>query len=323
MQHCEYTQILSEVQTSQFIIIDKRVSELYEDLNHFLEDKSVYFVSNPEESKNIEEYGKVLNYFIEEGISRNDYILVIGGGATSDLGGFVAATVLRGVSWKVIPTTLLGMIDAAIGGKVGINSPLGKNLIGQFHHPEDIFICSDFLKSLPKVEISSGQGELLKYIFLDKDIELKYSEYGLTNQVILACGKYKENIVNQDFKESGLRKLLNLGHTFGHAIEKTAGLPHGVAVFFGLRMLVDIFHPDFKKNFDQYAKFIQIEDSDYTTIEFNKFWSYLEKDKKKKNNKQMDFILIRKIGECYIETLDLDDVKKRILNNENYKHYFI
>ena len=187
------------------------------------------------------------SWLIDNGISRQDFILAIGGGVTTDLAGFVASTVLRGVRWGAISTTLLGMVDAAIGGKTGINHPSGKNLVGTFWQPSFVICDTKYLHTLSEREYRAAYGELLKYAALiggktlDRIIdfvERHSASERLLESIIVDCVRYKMTIVKKDEREtSGLRMRLNLGHTFAHAIENTLGygrLLHGEAVTLGL-----------------------------------------------------------------------------------------
>ena len=174
-------------------------------------------------------------------------MLAVGVGVTSDLVGFAAATTLRGIRWGVVSTTLLGMVDASIGGKTGINHVLGKNLIGAFWQPSFVWCDCQYLHTLPTRELISGFGELLKYAGLvGKTMTEPLADY-LNNglyiedrkilDLIVIAAKYKAEIVQADERESYRRMVLNLGHTFGHAIEKVSGygrLRHGEAVMLGL-----------------------------------------------------------------------------------------
>lgn len=186
-------------------------------------------------------------YLLSEGISRNDLILACGGGVHSDLVGYAAATVLRGVRWGVVPTTLLGMVDASIGGKTGVNHPLGKNLIGAIWQPTFVHIDLAWLATLPPREFFAGMGEIVKYAGLQGGPTLqavhriapdpgKVSTRQLS-ALVAASVRYKASIIADDERESGRRMLLNLGHTFAHGIEHALGygrLLHGEAVLLGL-----------------------------------------------------------------------------------------
>lgn len=170
--------------------------------------------------------------------SRSDAIIGLGGGATTDLAGYAAASWLRGISWYAIPTSLAAMVDASIGGKTAINSPTGKNLIGAFYSPSAVYIDLNFLKTLPKRDISAGMAEVIKCGFIaDKKIlELAQKDVLDFKELIYRSVKVKVKVVNKDFKESKLREILNYGHTLGHAIEKHSKfkLRHGEAVSIGL-----------------------------------------------------------------------------------------
>ena len=166
MNFYDLSQIIQNVNGANYLIVDKNMLGHYRNLNIALDGKTVFYLEQPELDKNLIMYSQAIEFFTQNNISRNDKILAIGGGATLDFAGFVAATILRGIKWESYPTTLLAMVDAAFGGKVGVNTKAGKNLVGQFHQPEDVFLCTEFLSTLPKEEILSGQGEIIKYCFL-------------------------------------------------------------------------------------------------------------------------------------------------------------
>jgi 3-dehydroquinate synthase len=172
------------------------------------------------------------------GLTRSDAIVGIGGGSTTDLAGFVAATWLRGISWYAIPTSLVGMVDAAIGGKTGINSAHGKNLIGSFHSPKSVIIDQEFLKTLSTRDFNAGMAEVIKAGFIDNPQILELSKSASENigELIWLSIDMKARVVSEDFRESKVREVLNYGHTLGHAIEKLEDykLRHGEAVSIGL-----------------------------------------------------------------------------------------
>ena len=172
------------------------------------------------------------------GLTRSDAIVGIGGGATTDLAGFVAATWLRGISWYAIPTSLAGMVDASIGGKTGINSSFGKNLIGSFYSPNSVIVDRAFLKTLLTRDFNAGMAEVIKAGFIDnpKILDLADEAEKNVSELIWLSIEMKAKIVSQDFRESKIREILNYGHTLGHAIEKLENykLRHGEAVSIGL-----------------------------------------------------------------------------------------
>jgi 3-dehydroquinate synthase len=198
----------------------------------------VITVSDGEIQKDFKTLQKIWLELGKSNFSRSDAIIGLGGGATTDLAGFAAATWLRGISWYAIPTSLAAMVDASIGGKTAINSPYGKNLIGAFYSPSAVYVDLDFLKTLPKRDISAGMAEVIKCGFIaDKKIlELVQKDVLDFEQIIYRTVKVKVDVVNKDFKESKLREILNYGHTLGHAIEKHSKfkLRHGEAVSIGL-----------------------------------------------------------------------------------------
>lgn len=174
----------------------------------------------------------------EFGLTRSDCIVGIGGGATTDLAGFVAATWLRGITWHAIPTSLAGMVDAAIGGKTGINSEHGKNLIGSFYSPYSVTIDESLLLSLPSRDFNAGMAEIIKAGFISDPTILDLADDAKRNisELIWRSIEVKAKVVNADFKETRLREILNYGHTLGHAVEKLESykLRHGEAVSIGL-----------------------------------------------------------------------------------------
>ena len=193
---------------------------------------------------------QLANKFLKGKVDRNSFVLAVGGGVTSDVAGFAAAMTLRGIRWACLPTTLLSMVDASIGGKTGVNALGAKNMIGAFHFPE--FVHADFrwLKSLPEREFRSGLGELQKTALLAggklwrlcleaKEKQLRKSTPTLRELVQLAA-KYKAKVVTGDPKETNARRILNLGHTFGHPLESSSNgkLSHGEAVSFGIRCAI-------------------------------------------------------------------------------------
>jgi 3-dehydroquinate synthase len=172
------------------------------------------------------------------GLTRSDAIVGIGGGSTTDLAGFVAATWLRGINWYAIPTSLAGMVDAAIGGKTGVNSAHGKNLIGSFNSPHAVIIDYSFLSSLSSRDFNAGMAEVIKAGFIanPKILELAADAKANVKELIWLSIEVKARVVSVDFKESREREILNYGHTLGHAIEKLEDYKfrHGEAVAIGL-----------------------------------------------------------------------------------------
>ena len=228
-----------------FVLTDSHVSPLTEDL---LPNVPRLVVEAGEGSKSLAGAAKVWDFLIARGALRRSVLVNIGGGMVSDLGGFAAATFKRGIGCINLPTTLLAAVDAAIGGKTGINYHGLKNEVGVFSLPLGVLPLTGLFGSLPEEEWLSGAGEAIKTGLLDSErlFELATSEAFLVkrephivDEVVEACARFKEKIVEEDFREGGRRKILNLGHTAGHAIEswmmaKGTPMPHGVAVAHGL-----------------------------------------------------------------------------------------
>jgi len=202
-------------------------------------------VPNGEDAKRIEVAAFCWGIMGQSDFHRNDAVIGFGGGSTTDLAGFVAATWLRGVRSVLIPTTLLGMVDAAIGGKTGINTSEGKNLVGSFYLPHKVFVDLDALETLPRNELLAGMAEVAKYGFIEDPWILEAIESGSEAtdhtsetfaEIIRRSISIKERITTADFKESGQREFLNYGHTLGHAIELAERFKwrHGAAISIGM-----------------------------------------------------------------------------------------
>jgi 3-dehydroquinate synthase len=207
----------------------------------------VLAVDPGESAKSLSGLGRVLDFLAAEKLDRGAVLFVVGGGVVGDLGGFAAATWLRGIDFFQVPTTLLAMVDSSVGGKIGINIAAGKNLVGAFHQPRGVFISTDLLGTLPPREFAAGMAEVIKAALLGDRELLTALERTTLNaasadlpSVIRRCCALKAQIVEADERETakdGGRALLNLGHTFGHAIENAAGYGeylHGEAIAIGL-----------------------------------------------------------------------------------------
>jgi 3-dehydroquinate synthetase len=306
-------------QKDSIIIVDENIYNIYKD--HF-KNEIFYITPAGEACKNFKEVEKCLNFFLEKGVNRKSHLIVIGGGATSDFGGFVASILLRGISFSIIPTSLLSMIDSSIGGKTGINSLKGKNQIGSFHLPENVWIDIDFIKTLPRPEIESGMGEILKYAFLDEEIYQIIKEKSPIEKTIRACIKYKNQIVKDDYLEAGNRKVLNLGHSIGHALEVHYRLSHGEAVRWGIYLILNIFnHIDLKKDFIElnhnlfgnFKKPSWIEKG----LDIASLMDLVKKDKKKIGGDKIELVTLEKIGKPILIPMTFSDLQGRL---EKIKH---
>ena len=206
-----------------------------------------------ERSKSLEQANVIYTRAIELGLDRRSPIFALGGGVVGDLTGFVAATYMRGVPFIQLPTSLLAQVDSSVGGKVAVNHPLGKNLIGAFYQPDAVFMDLDVLRTLPAREIATGLGEIIKYgIIYDADFFAWLEEHradvlaletsAAAHTIARSC-EIKADVVRQDEREGGLRRILNFGHTIAHAIEKETGYAryrHGEAVAVGMAGAAEI-----------------------------------------------------------------------------------
>ena len=231
-----------------FAVTDANVADLYPSL--FAGVRHTVMGAG-EKYKNLDSVGGIISAMVEAGCDRQTTVVAVGGGVTGDTAGFAAACFMRGVKWINVPTTLLAMVDSGIGGKTGVDVGGYKNVAGAFHMPEHVVVCRDFLRTLPEREWLCGCGEMVKHALLDADIyDMTVKNIGdlvargkSSDRLIEMSVRYKESVVAADFKESGLRKRLNAGHTVGHAVERLDGfrLSHGEYVALGLRAEAGMF----------------------------------------------------------------------------------
>jgi len=236
------------------LICDAKVRRLYgnelaEKLNKAGVRVEVFSFQNGERFKTIKTVEKITGEMSKSGFFRDDAVIALGGGVTGDVAGFVSAIYMRGMPYIQIPTTLLAMVDSSVGGKTGVDTPHGKNLLGTFTQPEKVYINVDFLKTLPKKQMLNGIAEAIKYgVIADKKVlgllrrnkdKILDLNVRTLEKLISMCIKIKARIVEIDEKESEVRKILNYGHTFGHAIEKISRfkIEHGEAVAIGMCMI--------------------------------------------------------------------------------------
>lgn len=304
-----------------YAIVDQKVKNHLPQWIQF--STKVFWLSHPEEQKNLEDYARAIDFFLKQGIHRKATIYAIGGGATTDFAGFVSATILRGIPWVAIPTTLLAMIDASIGGKVGLNVARGKNLIGAFHSPEVVYICGEFLTTLPKEQWISGKGEMLKYGFLSKEIHQLIMKKTPVEDIAAVCARFKSQIVEDDFREEGNRTLLNLGHTLGHAFESHLMIPHGQAVAMGMRYLFKLFdQTDILEEWKKMAVALALPEEKFALDHYpkfsrNEFLSFVEHDKKRIEAK-VKLIRVREVGRCYIEEISMKELRSKIESHHEF-----
>lgn len=233
-------------------LLESKIAETIDKLRRLGGRTDVVSFPAGERSKSLATVSGVCEEMASKGLGRDTTIIALGGGVVGDLAGFVAAIYCRGVPYAQVPTTLLAMVDSSIGGKVGVDLATGKNLVGAFYQPEKVYIDTDFLKTLSRDELSNGLAEIIKcaaiadnrlFACLEKNLSLVFrlEERALT-EIITRCCLIKKSVVEQDEKESGLRMILNFGHTVAHAVERLSGysISHGEAVAIGMAVEAEI-----------------------------------------------------------------------------------
>ena len=242
----------------RLIVISKKVFDLYYTRLDFSEDE-VFVLKDGEKEKNYKNYLKIIERATQLGLTRKDVMVAIGGGVVGDMTGFAASTYMRGIDYIQVPTTLLSAVDSSVGGKTAIDLADAKNIIGTFWQPKAVFININFLNTLDKKQFMSGLGEVLKYAFIEESCGHSTPLY-LFEFLTLGCEKIMQRepltiirmieyclnlkiaVVNQDETEGGLRKVLNFGHTLGHALEtitKYQKFTHGEAVVYGMFFILE------------------------------------------------------------------------------------
>jgi len=224
-------------------LVDSNVMRLYPS---FFKDIDCFVMETSENAKDMESLIEIMSYIKEKGARRDAELVVVGGGITGDVGGFAASAYMRGIKFIQIPTTLLSMVDSSVGGKVAVNFGGAKNNVGAFYQPETVLIDMDFLNTLTDEEYLNGFAEVVKYAFIFDEEFLEYlvdnkekiiaRDMDILSSIVHKCCSIKADVVRQDEKEDGIRKLLNFGHTIGHGIESDSefGVKHGMAVATGM-----------------------------------------------------------------------------------------
>jgi 3-dehydroquinate synthase len=312
-----------ELTDSCYIITDDFVNSLYgeqvcQSLRRADFQTMIYAVPPGENSKSLAQADFLYTRLLNDRADRNSIIIALGGGVVGDLAGFVAATFMRGVRFVQVPTTLLAQVDSSVGGKVGINHPLGKNLIGAFHQPRLVVIDPQTLLTLPMREIRAGSTEVIKYGFIrdHQFYELvaarladlfNLSDANLLETVICKSCAIKAEIVSQDEREAGVRAILNFGHTVGHAIEAETGYGHflhGEAVVHGLKAALYLSSLEGNFPHKDLEEMIQLLDAFQPpplpeTLTVDGLLHAMQKDKKRSSKGQL-WVLLKSVGEAYL-----------------------
>ena len=307
------------------IITNTTVSALYlEVLKSKITADELFVITleDGEEFKTLATVEHILDKLCEYQLDRKSLLIALGGGVIGDMTGFTASVYLRGIDFVQVPTTLLAQVDASVGGKTGVNNKYGKNLIGTFHQPEAVYIDTAFLKTLPPREFASGIAEIIKMgvmfdiEFFNALIEADFSKQDVLKKMVQRSVELKVEVVNLDEKESGIRAVLNYGHTFGHVIENETNYNtyvHGEAVAIGMMManaLAVELEMMTQTEMDLVTKFLTDNNlpTTYDIKDVDAFYDKFFLDKKTAHNK-LKFILPKGIGEHMIR----DDISEEIL----------
>lgn len=307
------------------LLIDSRVAEIHQ---HLFRDYKNILIEADEQHKSWAQVEFICGELLGMEAHRGTTLIGVGGGITSDITGFVASVYMRGIPFGFVPTTVLGMADAAIGGKNGINFSMQKNLVGTIQQPSFILFDTQFLGSLADEDWSNGFAEVIKYACLfDKPLFEELAQHDFTyyrdnaealSLLIERCVDWKNKIVLEDEKESGKRKLLNFGHTTGHPIETLHVLPHGFAVGIGMMIACKISEQECGLNKEVTAKLggllQQYGLPVSADLDTEQIMEVLTMDKKR-NNEGVNYILLKDIGEAIIKPLPFDMIRHGL---ENY-----
>lgn len=313
-----------------FVVTDSNVYALYRDwFARWFEGSEIYVLPAGEENKNFQSLCDILEKMAGAGMRRNACLFAVGGGVVGDIGGLAAALYMRGISYVQIPTTLLAQIDSSVGGKTAVDVQGVKNLAGAFYQPCEVLVNPAFLTSLPGREVKCGLGEMVKYAALDGNIfdVLSKDIYALGNlsyltDFIAQCIRYKVKVVEEDEREVGARRSLNLGHTTGHAIEASCTLSHGECVLYGLYLetKVAIEKGVCKKEYGEkllnlVCGALAVEPR--STLFHSVLENGLEKailDKKNTEENRIQLAVAKNIGEWTMLSLDFEEYREAIMN---------
>jgi 3-dehydroquinate synthase len=315
------------------LFVDEKIWKAYKEL---FGNKKTYvsfkIFDSVEKKKTIEESSSYIEYLLKHNIHKDHKLVIVGGGIVQDIGSFIAHVLLRGVDWIFIPTTLLAMSDSCIGSKSGINVGKYKNQVGTFHPPSEIYIYLPFLDTLPQIEMVNGIGEIIKHIlikggeqfnFINKNIDQLGKDKKITEEIIYKSLLIKKEIVEKDEFEKNIRKVLNYGHTFGHALEGYTKhkISHGVGVLIGMDIANYI---SVKKEMLSLSEFENIHNLIIKHIKkyhvviknYDSYLDFLSHDKKIIGNK-VSAILSKGIGNIEIVKIQIDAMLKKYI-----KEYF-
>ncbi len=307
------------------IVTDDNVAPLYLDkVASSLEKEGFkvcrFIFPHGEENKTINTVMQIVSFFAENGLTRSDIAIALGGGVCGDMCGFAAAIYLRSIAFVQIPTSLLAQVDSSVGGKTGCDLPAGKNLVGAFHHPSLVLIDPDCLSTLPYRYMADGMGEVIKYGCIRSEKLFSHlcenENFDNLDEIIYECIKIKADIIEKDFTEQNERMLLNFGHTVGHAIEKLdnfCGLSHGMAVGIGMVIITkaaEIKGLSEKGTADKIIGLLEKYGMPTKSEHLIRDIADSAMNDKKRRGGSLNTVLIRKIGEGYIHKTECEQFEE-------------
>lgn len=328
--------LTSHLKTNKVVVVTNDIVEplYYAQLESALQGYQVskIVLRDGEQYKNLQSFELVITQLLEMSAARDTTLIALGGGVVGDLTGFVAASFQRGMPFIQIPTTLLSQVDSSVGGKTAVNHPLGKNMIGAFYQPKAVLIDTNSLSTLPAREFAAGMAEVIKYgviydyeffVWLEQNqTAIKQQDQGALQYMIARCCEIKAEIVAIDERESGLRAILNLGHTFGHAIEAEQGYGnwlHGEAVAAGI-VLATAVAVDMNwlkaSEFSRVELLLQAFDLPIAapnTMSYDDFVKHMRHDKKVQAG-ELFFVIPENIGKAVVTNKVSEDTLRSILS---------
>lgn len=307
---------------SSIIITDSNVATLYQ---HIIGEYRTIILPAGEEYKTENTLHNIVEQLLEFKAHKKTTIVGFGGGVVTDIAGYAASIYMRSVPFGFVPTTLLAMVDAAIGGKNSVNFGLHKNMLGTIRQPSFILYDTELLQTLPEIEWSNGFAEIIKYASIfDAALFTELASHNINHyrenaqalsELIQRCANWKNKTVAEDEKENGVRKLLNFGHTAGHAIETLYNLPHGQAVSLGMLIACIIAEKECALPTDVRTQLTNILERyklpTSLKLHTEQLMDILVMDKKRSNN-SIDYILLNSIGSAFIKPLPFDTIKQAI-----------
>ncbi|MFW5706493.1 MAG: 3-dehydroquinate synthase [Bacteroidota bacterium] len=307
-------------QNNVFLITDTHVAAHY---NKWFPDFPVYVITPGEASKDLKELASIFEWLLLNGADRSSFIVGIGGGVVCDIAGFVASTFMRGIPFGFVASSLLAQVDASVGGKNGVNLKGYKNIIGTFTQPHFVLCDTGMLHTLPEEEFRNGMAEVIKHALIsdrekfewlqrNRNTVLQRNESAI-NYIVSRSVKIKAAVVQTDELEKGQRRLLNFGHTWGHAIEKVSKIPHGQAVAAGMVFAASLSVQQEHLHHDEREAIMNLI-NDYglpvvVELDPEKVFDAMLKDKKRERQ-TMHFVLLQAIGEAFVKEIDLEVLKE-------------